>query len=67
VEYAGPALGFTGLDHAHVVIPPSLSGSGMVILTMTVVVNGSVVGPPANANPQNQSQVAIRIRNQKET
>jgi uncharacterized protein (TIGR03437 family) len=61
VEFAGPAPGFTGLDQANVVVPPEMSGFGNVTVTMTVVVNGSVVGRPANVDAQDQPQVVIKI------
>jgi uncharacterized protein (TIGR03437 family) len=61
VEFAGAAPGFSGLDQANVVIPPEMSGFGMVTVNMTVVVNGAVVGRPANGSASDQPQVVIRI------
>jgi uncharacterized protein (TIGR03437 family) len=61
VEFAGAAPGFSGLDQANVVIPPEMSGFGTVTVTMTVVVNGVVVGRPANVNSTDMPQVVIKI------
>jgi hypothetical protein len=61
VEFAGAAPGFTGLDQANVVIPPEMSGFGTVNVTMTVVVNGVLVGRPSNVNSDDKPQVVIKI------
>jgi uncharacterized protein (TIGR03437 family) len=62
VEYAGPAPGFAGLDQANVVIPPQLSGAGNVSIAMSVVVNGSIVGRPANVNAQGPTPIIRKDR-----
>jgi uncharacterized protein (TIGR03437 family) len=42
VEYAGPQLSFAGFDQIGVLLPPSLAGSGLVSVQVTVG------GQPAN-------------------